>query len=515
MLIRDNMAWPPKGFLSHKVDEYSAWYSGDPDILSTFYSLSKQTHPLATPSSVKTFWGMQSQSTDTVPIHVPIASDIASTSSDLLFSEAPTVEIIGKNKSLQESLDMLLEKSFFFRKLHEGGEICAALGGVFIKQSWDSELSEYPIPVIIQPDRAIPTFKFGILESVIFWKTLNQLEDATNKRYRLLEEYSKGKIESSLYVGSEDKLGIKVDLNSHPETEGIEELIQFDGPILAEYIPNMLPNRLDRGSYLGRSDLQSLEPLMDSLDQLYTAWGETIELAKPRVLVPESFLKTLDDGNKRFNSQQKIYVKLDVDPVSSSNSLITMQQFKIEAEQFERSALNLFERIITSAGYSPQTFGLGIEGRAESGTALAMREKKSFSTKSKKERYWEPAIISIINQMAFVWTKMLGGDNVMDHDISVSFSDSITQTLSETSTAIKMLHDAMSTSIETRVKMLHPEWSEVEIINEIKRIKEEYGMGSGLEDLDDLDDAQMEELIQKKLAMQGSSENSKDDDTEE
>jgi hypothetical protein len=163
-----------------------------------------------------------------------------------------------------------------------------------------------------------------------------------------------------------------------------------------------------------------------------------------------------------------------MDPLSvEGKNPITATQFQIRADQFEKTSLNFIERIVTAAGYSPQSFGLNIQGRAESGTALAIRERKSFATKSKKEQYWQPALKQIVHLMILVHNEFLGGTLEPDSQINVAFSDSITNDTTEVASAIKMVSDAMAASTETKVRMLHTDWDEDQIKKEVEAIKEE------------------------------------------
>jgi hypothetical protein len=245
--------------------------------------------------------------------------------------------------------------------------------------------------------------------------------------------------------------------------------------LLAVYVPNVLPNRLDRNSYLGRSDYSGIEGLMDSLDEVFSSWVKDIALAQARILIPEDYLKNTG-GKSRFNVDQMLYVQLDIDP-AVEGSKITPQQFDIRADQFEKTSLNLLDRIITSAGYSPQSFGFKIEGRAESGTALTMRERKSFATKSKKENYWQAALQRVVELMVLVYNAELHGTLEADGLINVSFGDSITNDLNTVATAVKMVSDAMAASTETKVRMLHPDWDEDQILGEVDKVLEENGLG--------------------------------------
>lgn len=487
MQIKENMAWPPMDFLYWKMAEHSAWYSGDAEVLANFYTeyLYKNLQNLPyTLRNGESFWGRQIKNQGEIFVHVPIAGDIAETSANFLFSESPTIKIAQAHeikanqsyKDTQSALDDMLMGNGFFAKILEGAETCSALGGVFIKIAWDNEISPYPIPVIVQADRAIPEFKFGILSAVTFWKVIDA-DDNGNKVFRLLERYEKGSITYKLYLGTADRLGKEVDLKSHDETKDLVDVETVD-ELLAVYVPNVLPNRFDRSSYLGRSDYAGIEGLMDSLDEVFSSWVREVALAQAKLLVPESFLKDTGTG-KKYNLDQMLYVKLDIDPTTlNGTSGITPQQFAIRADEFEKTALNLMDRIITSAGYSPQSFGLNIQGRAESGTALSMRERKSFATKGKKENYWGPALKRIVKLMMLVYNKELGGKLDVDVDVNVAFNDGVTNNLQELATSVKMISDAMAASTDTKVRLLHPEWDEDQIQAEVERIREENGLGA-------------------------------------
>ena len=59
--------------------------------------------------------------------------------------------------------------------------------------------------------------------------------------------------------------------------------------LTAVYVPNMLPNRLYRGSFLGRSDFSGVEGLMDALDECYTSWIRDLRLGRGRIIVPSEY----------------------------------------------------------------------------------------------------------------------------------------------------------------------------------------------------------------------------------
>jgi len=487
--IKEKMQWPPMGILEWKMSEHSAWYTGDAEILANYYSLYSNVNNLGLsyPLHNENFWGRQLKNQGEIFAHVNVAGDIAETSANLLFSESPIIRIaqaqkegISRYKGTQEVLDkMLMDSSVnFFRKIIEAAESASAMGGVYIKICWDDELSEFPLPVVMQADRAIPEFKFGVLCAVTFWTEYKASSNESDKVYRLLERYEFGKIINTLYFGTGSNLGYVVDLGAIDETkELIAEVVTPLNELLAVYVPNMLPNRLNRNSYIGRSDYSGIEGMMDSLDEIYSNWVRNIVLAQPRVIVPESYLAK-KDGKKHYNYDEMIYVQMDIDPISEgSGSRVTLQQFEIKADQYEKSALNFLERIVTSAGYSPQSFGLNIQGSAESGTALNIRERKSIATRNKKQNYWGSALKQIIYLMLVIYKTNLKGKVELDSEVNISFSDGLTNSLSEVSSAVKMISDAIAASTETKVRLIHPEWDEEQIKKEAEAINKENGIG--------------------------------------
>lgn len=486
--IRERMAWPPMDLERYKMKEHSVWYSGEAELLANFYFDNDLQNYLnlnyGTRNNNK-FWGRQIKNNSNFFVHVPVANDISETSSAFLFGESPIIRFASESESMkdnQKNLDDMLTKSGFFKKLVEASEIASAIGGVFIKVAWDSDLSEYPIPVIAQCEQAFPTFRFGKLVKVTL---VYEVGNDGSTVCRLAETISKDEIKNELYKGSADNLGTIVDLKSCEATKDLEPSIKTGGVMTCVYIPNLLPNKLNRQSPMGRSDYQGQETLMDALDETFSAWMTDIQIARGRIHVPSGYIKQLGDGRTTFNVDTMMYEELDVDPTSMTDP-IKATQFEIRSDQFEKTCLNLLDRIITSSGYSPQSFGLNIAGRAESGTALNVRERKSFATTNKKQSYWEDGLKDIIKAMCVIKNKFLGGTFNCDLDVNIAFADGISNNMSETSTSVKTLSDAKAISTDTKVRMVHPEWTDEQVKTEVERILNDESVGMPLGNPEDL-----------------------------
>lgn len=487
-LPRDGAEWVPKGWekIYDLYAEHSAWYSGDPNQIANVYA-----SQLWSPTPKGRHWAREVGEERRTMLHVPIAGDIAGISADLLFAEAPTITIPeaegdtldgsagGRNSAAiktQERLNEIVEMGDVHSKLIEAAETCAALGGIFLKFNWDAEFEEFPVLSVVQADSAIPEFQWGILKAVTFHRIVR---DDDNAVYRHLERHEYGKIYNGLYKGDRDRLGFMIGLDALPETAGLDPEIDLPIDDLAvRYVPNMRPNRKFRGSAIGQSDYSGIEGLMDSLDETYTSWMRDVRLGQSRLIVPESWLdRDPSSGAAKFDVDNEIFTTLDIDPISAQGVGITASQFEIRTEQHLNTCLELMNRIVSSAGYSPQTFGLAIEGRAESGTALGIRERRSYMTKNKKERYFKIAIEEIL-EMMLVIDKEVFNSGIEIFRPQIEFSDGATQDINSIAETVEIIGRAQAATIKTKVRMLHPDWTMEQVEEEVQGILDETGIGT-------------------------------------
>ena len=478
--------WIPSEWVKQydQMNEHSAWYSGDADQLIATYSSSK------TLSSVNgRFWGENAAARDRRSVvHVPIAGDIATFSADMLFSERPEILIPeaykrDANKQLiankrataaDERLTDIIEKGDVITRLLEAAETSAAMGGVYLKPTWDRELSSVPILSIAQPDSAIPYFKYGFLAGVIFHRVITS---DNNKVYRLLENYrSDGWIESGLYVGDNNVIGNRVPLGYLEETAAIEPFLNTRLEKLAcRYVPNKRPHKRFRGTAVGMSDYQGSETLMDALDLTMTSWIRDIRLGRARLHVGDGMLQRQDNVTY-FDGGKELYVELDVDPsMLGENGGINATQFNIRVQEHNDTATKLIQQILNNAGYAPQTFGLNLDGSIST-ESHQIRERKTYITKQKKERFFKEALADVFQMMLMIDNYHLGNPTPFEFRPNITFADTLGHDIGSMANTIQTLSNARSASVQTRVEMLHPDWSVEEVADEVARIREEEGM---------------------------------------
>lgn len=92
--------------------------------------------------------------------------------------------------------------------------------------------------------------------------------------------------------------------------------------------------------------------------------------------------------------------------------------------------------------------------------------------------YWQPVLKKLIKLMMLANNEVLSGKMELDSEINISFSDGMTNNLSEVASSIKMVSDALAASTETKVRLLHTDWEEDQIQEEVKKIQEENGLSA-------------------------------------
>lgn len=536
-LPTSDVVWPPVSMMAAyaKMNEWAAWYSGEPDRIIAAYATPRPGDAGSVP-----WWRFWSRARAGVAgnqralIHVPIAGDLAATSAALLFGEAPTIRVREAREQMDDAdepmmdpttglmmdgktgqpathssgvpltptlhkmdkakpkpetpeeksearLLQIIEEGDVYTRLIEAAEGAAALGGIYIYPVWDKDLRDFPLMAVAQSDMALPEFTHGILTAVTFHMVLSD----TNRSFiRLLERHEvegtgdsrKAVVLSALYRGSQDRLGTMIqgagDVMARPPEARIE--LPFN-TLDVEYIPNRLPNRLWRASHMGVADIQGGETFLDALDETYASWMRDIRLAKARILVPREYLRPDSDNanTPTFDVDQEVYVGLDMEPgLAQDARAMLAHQFQIRYKEHQETARDLVDRIVSNAGYSLNTMTSNAAKDTGTGTALRISEHKTLLTLRRKSPRWRTAIANTLFRMQQIDAEIFQS-GVKAIRPTVDLSDSIIDNPLELAQTALALKTAESASIETRIRLVHPDWSGPEVDAEVDRIKGE------------------------------------------
>ncbi|MFG2900968.1 phage portal protein [Streptomyces zaomyceticus] len=483
-----NIPWPPPRMRPalKAMSTWDAWYGGDPDRLSALYG-GGATGPLAKPVQFtdgwagklsRWWWGTPpAEGEQRTKIHVPLAGDICAASADMLFSEPPKFR--AEDEATQKRVDQYMDDGML-ASLQTAAEVGSALGGVYLRPVYDKSLRDRPWTDAVHHDRAVPEFKWGQLSAVTFWRTL--LED-NGIVLRYLERHEPGRTYHGLYQGTPDKLGRAIPLDEHPATKAFATQVDSEGAaetgydkLAVSYIPNA-PSRQWRGipalADLGRSDLEGLEPLLDTLDEVYASWMRDIRLAKGRLMVPNSMLHSAGPGRgASFNPDREILSGLEMLSRGGEESL-TIVQFGIRVQEHEETANHWIDTIIRSAGYSPQTFGRGGDV-AITATEVNAKERRSLTTGSKKQLRWRPGLVRQVEALLALDAQVFGA-KVKPQPVDIEFGDSVQEDMGTLANTLETLFRAQAMSTQVMVETLHPEWDALRVKAETDRLLAETG----------------------------------------
>ncbi|MFY7065988.1 phage portal protein [Nocardiopsis changdeensis] len=408
-------------------------------------------------------------------IHVPIAGDIATTNAELLFGEAPT--LVAEDEKTQKRLDFLMSEGGLGAVLLEGGEVSSPYGGVYLRASWDLAVADHVLADAIIPDCVAPEWRAGRLVAATLWKVLEERDDG--RVWRHLERHESGRVYHGLYEGSRDQLGRKLPLADRPETKGFK--VDADGGIdtgatglAIVYVPNIRPNRLMRGSPLGRSDYQGAEQLMDALDEAYSSWMRDVRLAKARLIVADSYLDTHGRGKAAtFDLEREVFTELKgLQGVGDKfTDLIKEVQFDIRVDEHERTVQHLLEQIVRAAGFSAQTFGESGD-LAITATEVQHRERRTFATRDRKIGYWRPELARFALVLLEIDKAQCKAD-VTPQRPTVEWPDGVQDAPEATARTVELLTRARAASDEVKVRMVHPDWDDDQVAEEVQKIQDE------------------------------------------
>lgn len=482
-----DMTWPPTDLcVQTAYADWDAWYAADPDRLMDRYA-NRGVRPVQQRDGIwgrlaRWFWGAP------IPVgekrtsmHVPLAADIARTSSELLFSEPPKLIAAEGATATQDALDALVDDGLH-PALLEGGEICAALGGVYPRIVWDTSVADRPWVDMVAADRAVPEFAYGRLRAVTFWTVLER-DGKTVVRH--LERHEPSHIYHGLYAGTPTQLGKALPLTAREETKGLADDVPTGTDLLtAAYVPNVRParawRRIPAAAGLGQSDFAGIEPVFDALDEVYSSWMRDVRFGKGRIIVPNSMLTSNGPGQgASFDMERSIFTGLEMLPRPSDNGKPwDIAQFEIRVAEHRDTARELMEVAVRQAGYSGASFGLDGDGQAVTATEVKARQTRSLTTRARKALYWQPAM----RQILLAWLAVSAAQfHVPGLDLSappeVEFPDGISESVLEKGQALQALDAAAAISTQRKVEYLSPELDDEQVAAEVARIHADRDSG--------------------------------------
>ena len=500
--------WPPENLRGARdaLREWAVWYEGNPHQLGSFYAGATTTR--------KSVLGGLWERTTTVQlpqqrqrVHMPLAADIAATSAHLLFGEPVALRVAAESGGDQQQADDFFAEANLDRILHEAAELAASLAGAWLRVLWDKRVSDtLPVVSVIDPEHVVPETVHGVPVEAVVWTRLDTPAgvSAGSAVYRHLERHAAdetsgmGFMEHARYVGSETTIGVRVNLEQHPETAQLPEFtpMPFRGMAMV-YLPNIGParrlRRVPAARWMGRPDIEGLEGGLDALDEMWTSLVRDFRLGKARVITPHEYLDDVDQDDKSagktFDVDREAFAPLNIDPEAADRGGLTQVQFQIRTADHVGGIEQTARSLIEQAGWSPESFGWQSRGGGvESGVSRKLRERKSVQHVGVKRRYAGPAVRRVALLCGAVAAGPLGGSDPLGGQApTVEWGDAWATDVPQRAQTVDMLARARAASTQERVRYVHPDWTDGQVAEEAARINEEDGAGLALPGLDELD----------------------------
>lgn len=491
-------AWPPASHTARysRMGVNSIWYGGDPAALAGLYGGGRaEVATRGWGDRVRDwFWGKSDPSALDDKIHVGVAQTIATMSSELLFSETlgwevqPVIERGAKEPTeqaqraaddTQARLDEILDAIGWDAILLAAGETGAALGSVGLRIAYDRRMPGMTTPRIsrVDADHIIPEYSFGVLTAVTFWEIVKKRGETV---WYHLERHESGRIYHGLYQGVAGNLGIMVPLTEASATEPLAALVNEEGFIPTEVegllgasIPNMLPDPLDRAGEAGRSDFTpAVVTLFDAIDKAATSLMRDVEDGRSRLLIADYMLETRGSGKGvEFDKNQHLFTKIRRAPAENGEDApIDQVQFKIRVDEHLRTIEWLTKEALKEAGYNTDA-ETGEGGGEMTATEYRGRAKRSLATRDKKLHYWR-AVEALLTTLLEVDAAHFQS-GITPLPVKMIVPESVQPSLAELAATAKALREAQAASVESVVKMIHPDWDQDQVDAEVGKILDE------------------------------------------
>jgi hypothetical protein len=414
----------------------------------------------------------------------------------LLFGDPVIVtEPTGTPESVQTRHEYLRTAAKLDELWLKAAQTAAGLGWCYLAVTFDSTLFSRPIPFVVRPQDADPTFgPGGELLSLTIKRTLSSTaaEEKDGVVWRHHQTHLPGRVVHALFKGTTERLGDPVDLASHPATR----TIRIDGQHESGYAETLTGypgisatiwrNRIvadgwmakdPLGVHLGVSDFDGIRGIFDQIDARLSGLADSFDDGQGRAVVPSDWIEWDPDqpgAGGVFNLNRKVFTGVDMGGRNSDQRL-EMLQFEFRSAEYLQTIDSLSVKAVTMAGYSAYTFGY-TDGVAQTATEIEARTAETRSLRAEKIRLAKTAVEEFLACFyaldAHYWPEYGGAATVA----TVEWPAAVSLTIGERATLAAAMSSSESGSTMYRVMTLHG-WAEDDprLAPEVGRVLAESG----------------------------------------
>lgn len=493
-----NTPWPPQ-YLQPALERAhsdAAWLTGDLHRINSITQTGPE--PARSPwqynggiggATARAIYGkpQPQPGSATIARHLPVPAQLCRASANLLVGTAPRISLHPDDVNNDKAAAILRATAgtdTFAADLTRAATYCAALGWVYARIVWDTDVQPSPWIDWVDADQALPVFTGSTLAGVTFWDV--HPDPAGNDKYtwRLLQEHTPGRITYGLYRGTATNLGDLRPVTDHPNTAYLANILDDHASVLtgtrhltAALIPNIDGTPAWRThpqlKHLGMSDISAAGDLWADIDKAYTDLMHEVDSARSRLLISEEYLETAGPGKGMIFNWGRDVFPLAMTGVADQRPTIEQVQFQMRVSEYAQAIDLTIRKACDAVGLSPITVGQDSEnGGAMTATEIRARSTATLNTWQSKARMWRAGLSRITTALLHV-DAALNGYAPPTQPTQVAMQDPIPDTELDKTTAVQKLRDARAASTEYIISRLHPEWTEEEQAVEVARIKAE------------------------------------------
>ncbi len=377
---------------------------------------------------------------------------VSRVSADLLFGEQPRFVVGDEDSAEQVGLDAIVNGNGLNALDYETALSASWRGDTVLKVRFGKRhpYSEKPEAII----EAVPS---GIFFPHLDGDNVRQMTGATlawvkqrrDKHYLRKEIHEPGVIRNELWELDGGRIKNQVKLSTLDEYRDLpeEQETGFSG-LLAEYVPNW---RMD-DDFWGISDYVDLEGLFDEINNRVSRISRVLDKHEsPKLVLPPGVMK-FDPVTKRYYVEKEALDVVEVEPGEAGDLpkyLVWDAQLEAAFKQIEK----LLEILFLTSETSPDVFGLGKNGAAESGRALKFRLLRTLAKVNRKKLYFDQALKNVL-YAAQVLDTVHGAGRYRPAIPRIEWADGLPQDSLEAAQVEQTRLAAGNTSLESSVRRM-------------------------------------------------------------
>lgn len=422
-----------------KIREYNIWYNGDSGEILNFYTnntnIKYYYEPFYNRNKRSYFWSTASTEHDVKLTHSGQPRNIVDTLVSII--GIPEVKVISKelptglNKA-EYVINRIIEENDFWNKYkQEQLPMTMVEGWGCWKIVWDTDISEYPIPVYYRAENVDFIYKLNRITGVIF---KDYYTDGKN-RYLITEtrhvSHGNLNVEKELFkiegMTDDDMTLTKMSFKEVEVFKEVEEKI-----VITDYngllsVPCVLYKDAT-GDGHGRSIFTGKVDLFDDLDQCLSQAANSVRKSTPIEYIDTDYLER--DPKTGLPVQPKAYDRKYIkfvgsktsDGSSQSSTPVVVTQPSLDFDKYSQQATQVLLQIMNGL-ISPATLGLDV---AKKDNAEAQREKEKITVftrnniSSSEKRILEQLFNELLIANELMHTEHI---TVLNYDVSVIYPE--------------------------------------------------------------------------------------------